>query len=55
MILELILNMFVYKRVFFEKNMVCIYEVFFFLIKEIGKVNKLNKLLDLCEILECDV
>lgn len=54
MILELILNMFVYKRVFFEKNMVCIYEVFF-LIKEIGKVNKLNKLLDLCEILECDV
>lgn len=55
MILELILNMFAYKRVFFEKNMVCIHEVFFFSIKETGKVNKLNKPSDLCEILECDV
>lgn len=55
MILELILNMFAYKRVFFEKNMVCIHEVVFFSIKETGKVNKLNKPSDLCEILECDV
>lgn len=42
------------KGYFFEKNMVCIHEVFFS-IKETGKVNKLNKPSDLCEILECDV
>lgn len=54
MVLELILNMFAYERVFLEKNMVCIHEVFFS-IKKTGKVNKLNKPSDLCEILECDV
>lgn len=55
MILELILNMFAYKRVFFWKEYGLHSWSFFFSIKETGKVNKLNKPSDLCEILECDV
>lgn len=54
MILELILNMFAYKRVFFLKEY-GLHSWSFFSIKKTGKVNKLNKPSDLCEILECDV